>query len=167
MRLPVLGVLEPGGDLATVLYIVSFSAFIFGVRRGTHPTTAKQGNLIAAAGMALAADAEDEGRKRDDVEDGGEVAAGLEHRKHRGAHPSGDPSAPGREAEDADGFGFRLNIPSIRSVTRKPPTMLIVPKAIAIMPIAFSSESSAKPTTIRPPSITIPWIALVCDISGV
>jgi NAD(P) transhydrogenase subunit beta len=47
-------VLEPGGDLATALYIVSFSLFIFGVRRGTHPTTAKQGNLIAVAGMAIA-----------------------------------------------------------------------------------------------------------------
>jgi NAD(P) transhydrogenase subunit beta len=54
MSLPLLAVLEPGGDLATVLYIVSFSAFIFGVRRGTHPRTAKQGNLIAATGMALA-----------------------------------------------------------------------------------------------------------------
>jgi H+-translocating NAD(P) transhydrogenase subunit beta len=47
-------VLEPGGDLSTVLYIVSFSLFIFGVRRGTHPTTAKQGNLLAALGMAIA-----------------------------------------------------------------------------------------------------------------
>jgi NAD(P) transhydrogenase subunit beta len=47
-------VIEPGGDLATALYIVSFSLFIFGVRRGTHPTTAKQGNLIAAGGMAIA-----------------------------------------------------------------------------------------------------------------
>jgi NAD(P) transhydrogenase subunit beta len=47
-------VLEPGGDAATALYIVAFSLFIFGVRRGTHPTTAKQGNLIAAVGMAIA-----------------------------------------------------------------------------------------------------------------
>jgi NAD(P) transhydrogenase subunit beta len=47
-------VLEPGGDAATALYIVSFSLFIFGVRRGTHPTTAKQGNTIAAVGMAIA-----------------------------------------------------------------------------------------------------------------
>jgi NAD(P) transhydrogenase subunit beta len=46
--------IEPGGDLATALYIVSFSLFIFGVRRGTHPATAKQGNLIAATGMAIA-----------------------------------------------------------------------------------------------------------------
>jgi len=52
--LDTLAVLEPGGDLATLLYIVAFSCFIFGVRRGTHPTTAKQGNLIAAAGMAVA-----------------------------------------------------------------------------------------------------------------
>ena len=49
-----LAVIEPGGSLATALYIVSFSLFIFGVRRGTHPTTAKQGNLIAAGGMAIA-----------------------------------------------------------------------------------------------------------------
>ncbi|MCD6014982.1 MAG: transhydrogenase subunit beta [Solirubrobacterales bacterium] len=52
--MPVLAVIEPGGDLAVVLYIVAFSLFIFGVRRGTHPTTAKQGNLIAAVGMAIA-----------------------------------------------------------------------------------------------------------------
>jgi NAD(P) transhydrogenase subunit beta len=49
-----LAVIEPGGNLATALYIVSFSLFIFGVRRGTHPTTAKQGNLTAATGMAIA-----------------------------------------------------------------------------------------------------------------
>ncbi|HEY5816399.1 MAG TPA: NAD(P)(+) transhydrogenase (Re/Si-specific) subunit beta [Solirubrobacterales bacterium] len=47
-------VFEPGGDAATALYIVAFSLFIVGVRRGTHPTTAKQGNLIAAGGMAIA-----------------------------------------------------------------------------------------------------------------
>src|SRR4051794_2795568 len=49
-----LAVLEPGGSAATALYIVAFSLFIIGVRRGTHPTTAKQGNLIAAVGMAVA-----------------------------------------------------------------------------------------------------------------
>ncbi len=47
-------VFEPGGDAATALYIVAFSLFIIGVRRGTHPTTAKQGNLITAGGMAIA-----------------------------------------------------------------------------------------------------------------
>src|SRR5829696_2269351 len=47
-------VLEPGGDGATALYIVAFSLFIIGVKRGTHPTTAKQGNLVAAGGMAIA-----------------------------------------------------------------------------------------------------------------
>ena len=49
-----LAVLEPGGDAVTLLYIVAFSMFIIGIRRGTHPTTAKQGNLIAAGGMAVA-----------------------------------------------------------------------------------------------------------------
>jgi NAD(P) transhydrogenase subunit beta len=49
-----LAVLKPGGDGATALYIVAFSLFILGVKRGTHPTTAKQGNLVAAVGMAVA-----------------------------------------------------------------------------------------------------------------
>ncbi len=48
------GVLEPGGDAATLLYIVSFSLFIFGLMQGTHPRTAKNGNLIAAGGMLIA-----------------------------------------------------------------------------------------------------------------
>jgi NAD(P) transhydrogenase subunit beta len=47
-------VLTPGGDAATALYIVAFSLFIIGIKQGTHPTTAKRGNLIAAAGMAVA-----------------------------------------------------------------------------------------------------------------
>jgi NAD(P) transhydrogenase subunit beta len=49
-----LAVLPPGGDAATALYIVSFSLFIIGIKRGTHPTTAKQGNMVAAVGMAVA-----------------------------------------------------------------------------------------------------------------
>jgi proton-translocating NAD(P)+ transhydrogenase subunit beta len=53
MTFPV-AVLDPGGDLATLLYVVSFSLFIFGVMQGTHPTTAKRGNLLAAGGMAIA-----------------------------------------------------------------------------------------------------------------
>jgi H+-translocating NAD(P) transhydrogenase subunit beta len=47
-------VLEPGGDAATALYIVAFSLFIIGIKQGTHPTTAKRGNLLAAGGMAVA-----------------------------------------------------------------------------------------------------------------
>jgi len=47
-------VLEPGGDAATLLYVVAFSLFIIGIKQGTSPTTAKRGNLIAAVGMAVA-----------------------------------------------------------------------------------------------------------------
>ncbi len=47
-------VLEPGGSVANLLYIVAFSMFIIGIRQGTHPTTAKRGNLIAAGGMVVA-----------------------------------------------------------------------------------------------------------------
>jgi NAD(P) transhydrogenase subunit beta len=49
-----LGVLAPDSDLVQVAYIVAFVLFIVGVRQGTHPTTAKRGNLIAAVGMAIA-----------------------------------------------------------------------------------------------------------------
>ncbi|MCB0875183.1 MAG: NAD(P)(+) transhydrogenase (Re/Si-specific) subunit beta [Solirubrobacterales bacterium] len=47
-------VLEPGGDLTTLLYVLSFSLFIIGIKQGTSPTTAKRGNMIAAVGMAVA-----------------------------------------------------------------------------------------------------------------
>ncbi|HEY5331930.1 MAG TPA: NAD(P)(+) transhydrogenase (Re/Si-specific) subunit beta, partial [Solirubrobacterales bacterium] len=49
-----LAVLPPGGTVATALYIVSFSLFILGLKQGTHPSTAKRGNMIAAVGMAVA-----------------------------------------------------------------------------------------------------------------
>ncbi len=41
-------------DFISAAYIVSFSLFIIGLRRLTHPSTARQGNMIAAAGMAVA-----------------------------------------------------------------------------------------------------------------
>jgi NAD(P) transhydrogenase subunit beta len=41
-------------DLLAILYIVAFVCFIVGVRQGTHPTTARRGNMIAAVGMAVA-----------------------------------------------------------------------------------------------------------------
>ena len=51
---PLTAVFEPGGDAATLLYIVAFSMFIIGIKQGTHPTTAKRGNMIAAVGMLIA-----------------------------------------------------------------------------------------------------------------
>ncbi len=49
-----LAVFEPGGDAVQLLYLLSVVLFIYGVRQGTHPTTAKRGNMIAAVGMAIA-----------------------------------------------------------------------------------------------------------------
>ncbi|OLT04298.1 hypothetical protein BJF90_23195 [Pseudonocardia sp. CNS-004] len=62
-----------------------------------------------------------------------------------------------------------LNIASIRSVTRNPPMTLIMPKAIATTRMIPSPTDgfSMCPSTIRPPSSTMPWIALVPDIRGV
>src|SRR5213592_1443306 len=49
-----LAALSPDSDFVQACYIVAFSLFIFGVGQGTHPTTARRGNLIAAGGMAIA-----------------------------------------------------------------------------------------------------------------
>ncbi len=49
-----LAVLEPGSSSVQFLYLAAVVLFIYGVRRGTHPRTAKQGNLTAAFGMAIA-----------------------------------------------------------------------------------------------------------------
>jgi H+-translocating NAD(P) transhydrogenase subunit beta len=46
--------LSQSSDFVTACYIVAFSLFIFGIRQGTHPRTARRGNLIAAAGMLVA-----------------------------------------------------------------------------------------------------------------
>jgi H+-translocating NAD(P) transhydrogenase subunit beta len=45
---------EPDSAIVGLLYILGFSLFIFGIRLGTHPTTARRGNGIAAVGMAIA-----------------------------------------------------------------------------------------------------------------
>ncbi|HMU26463.1 MAG TPA: NAD(P)(+) transhydrogenase (Re/Si-specific) subunit beta [Solirubrobacterales bacterium] len=51
---PLLAALAPDSSLVAILYIVSFSLFIIGIKQGTHPTTARRGNMIAAVGMAIA-----------------------------------------------------------------------------------------------------------------
>jgi NAD(P) transhydrogenase subunit beta len=53
MSLPA-AALSPDSDFVTGCYIAAFALFIFGIRQGTHPTTARRGNLIAASGMAIA-----------------------------------------------------------------------------------------------------------------
>jgi NAD(P) transhydrogenase subunit beta len=46
--------LSPTSSALTYLYIAAFALFIYGIMQGTHPTTAKRGNAIAAVGMAIA-----------------------------------------------------------------------------------------------------------------
>jgi NAD(P) transhydrogenase subunit beta len=41
-------------DFISSAYIVAFALFVIGLRRLTHPATARQGNKLAAAGMAIA-----------------------------------------------------------------------------------------------------------------
>jgi NAD(P) transhydrogenase subunit beta len=49
-----LAALSPDSELVTACYILAFSLFILGIRQGTHPRTARNGNLIAAGGMLIA-----------------------------------------------------------------------------------------------------------------
>ncbi len=49
-----LAALDPTGAAVGLLYIVAFSLFIYGIKLGTHPTTARRGNGLAAVGMAVA-----------------------------------------------------------------------------------------------------------------
>ena len=47
-------VLAPDSAAVGLLYILAFVLFIFGLKLGTHPTTARRGNGVAALGMAVA-----------------------------------------------------------------------------------------------------------------
>jgi len=49
-----LAALDPAGAAVGLLYILAFSLFIYGIKLGTHPTTARRGNGLAALGMAIA-----------------------------------------------------------------------------------------------------------------
>jgi NAD(P) transhydrogenase subunit beta len=69
-----LATLSPTSSALTYLYIVAFSLFIYGIMQGTHPTTAKRGNAIAAVGMAIAIVAT---LLRSDIEEWGLIVAGL------------------------------------------------------------------------------------------
>ena len=65
------------------------------------------------------------------------------------------------------GSGRRLNISSMRSVTNQPPTTFAVASTIATNPIVFVNVSSAKPRTRIAPTMTMPWMKFVPDMSGV
>jgi proton-translocating NAD(P)+ transhydrogenase subunit beta len=66
--------LAPNSDAITAMYIVAFSLFIYGLMQGTHPTTAKRGNMIAAVGMAIAVAAT---LLRDDIGNWGLIVGGI------------------------------------------------------------------------------------------
>ena len=55
----------------------------------------------------------------------------------------------------------------MRSVTNQPPTTFAVASTIATKPTAFVNVSSAKPRTRIAPTMTIPWMKFVPDMSGV
>src|SRR5438094_3847794 len=60
-----------------------------------------------------------------------------------------------------------LNISSMRSVTTKPPTTLVVARVTATRPSTIVTGESAPAAIRMAPTRMMPWIALVPDISGV
>src|SRR5262245_31874017 len=105
--------------------------------------------------MREALDAEDQPDRGDDVHEIDDVL--RESERHRSAESGASASVS----------FLRLNMSSMRSVTRKPPTMLIVPKTTAMNASVCSSVESADPRMSIPPTRTMPWIAFVPDMSGV
>src|SRR5207302_6166360 len=122
--------------------------------RDRHPGRRDQVAADGGAGAGQAAHPVDEQRERDDVAGVDEVGTLEED----GGEPHSSPSS-------AFGGSLRLNMPSIRSVTKKPPMMLIVPYVIAITNSPCSREPCAPCLSTSPPNSTIPWLALVPDIS--
>src|SRR5919201_293604 len=83
-------------------------------------------------------------------------------------------SSPGRrdqlrrDPSSSRGGSRRLNISSMRSVTTKPPTTFAEARTTATRPTTVVSVSLwPRPATSMAPTITIPWIAFVPDMSGV
>jgi NAD(P) transhydrogenase subunit beta len=64
----------PNDSAITYLYIAAFCLFIYGLMQGTHPTTAKRGNVIAAVGMGIAIVAT---LLRSDIGEWGLIVAGI------------------------------------------------------------------------------------------
>src|SRR5581483_9417600 len=96
---------------------------------------------------------EDEGHDRDQVQQVDAVVP---------THAGGAPPSLG-----ASGLRF-LNISSIRSVTTKPPTTFSVPRNTAASAMTRIQVGwCGRPATMIAPTRTMPWMALVPDISGV
>jgi hypothetical protein len=197
------------GETIQLIDLLAIIAFVVGLKRLSHPATARSGNTIAAAGMlaAIAATLADEGVVSywaiagaiavggaigvlsaravkmtampqmvalfNGVGGGGDRVAAAGGRGMREALEADDERDDREQVDQLDGLAaaqlssLRLNICSMRSVTTKPPTTLIAPKATAIRPRMVAIPPPPTPATRIAPTITMPWIAFVPDISGV
>src|SRR5271166_4724476 len=136
-------------------------------QRGDHRDRhARRGDPVAPHGGPWAGQAHqavDEQRERDDIEDRDEV---VHFTRPFAAAPSA--ARPALATSALAGF-LPLNMPSMRSVTTKPPTTLSVPNTSATNKMICSAivGCSRPPSTTSAPKTTTPWIAFVPDINGV
>src|SRR5262245_43013819 len=132
--------------------------------RDCHPESADGVPQAGAGRIGEEAQREDEADDGDDVGERDPVgtADAGDRKRHCGL------SAPG-SVGFVWGSGLRrLNISSIRSVTTNPPTTLPVASATAASVMIRSHTGwPGMPATMIAPTMTMPWMAFVPDISGV
>ena len=126
-------------------------------RRQQRDRHAHGGDLVAAARASRRAQLDE---ADDEEHRGHEIGEGDRHR-----HPGFFSSCAGFPF-CAD-VGRPLNISSIRSVTTKPPTTLMVARMTATRPRAICSGSWAVAAIRMAPTRMMPWMAFVPDMSGV
>src|SRR3989440_1918134 len=118
---------------------------------------ADRGDLVTTASASRRAQLDE----ADDEEHRGHEVG--ERDRHR--HPGFFSSCAGFSL--CAGVGRPLNISSIRSVTTKPPTTLMVARITATRPRAICNGSWAVAAIRMAPTRMMPWIAFVPDMSGV
>src|SRR5664280_3217997 len=133
------------------------------------------GEQVSVAGMlrraqTLEGDDEGHGRRQiDEIDPDRRRRAARQHERCGGmAHLAPPSASESLDFErDALSAGLALNISSIRSVTVNPPTMLSVASSTAKKPSTICAAPVAFPMMIMAPTRTIPWMALLPDMSGV
>src|SRR5205823_1448628 len=131
--------------------------------RDGHPRGGYRVAAAGAAGGAQKLQADDEEDRCQQVDQGG----GDAHLDaHLMDHYAGRRPLPATGLPPGAG-GRPLNISSIRSVTTKPPTTLVVASTTARKPSTTWTGVCAVAAITSAPTRMIPWIAFEPDISGV
>jgi len=139
-------------------YLLAAALFILGIKNLGSPVTAPRGNRLAAVGMfiAIVVTLMDKRVVSYELILAG-IVVGIFTFK----------TCMLSSVYFSFAVSFDLNMPNMRSVTKKPPTTLIVASTIATKPSIDTMLPSRGPATIKAPTTVIPDIALAPDMRGV